>query len=122
MLITEEQYELLRPHLPIQRGNVRIANIDLINALLYVAENGCRWRALPERYGNWHTVCMRLRRWAEKGGLECLFKRMQEHQLIRMRVECLGLYSTSVKVHRTAACGVKKRPRRGVALAGRGAD
>lgn len=26
----------------------------IINAVLYVAENGCKWRALPPRLGNWH--------------------------------------------------------------------
>jgi len=58
MKLTEEQYELIRPLMPVQRGNVRIANLDVINAVLYVAENGCKWRGLPERFGNWHTrVC-----------------------------------------------------------------
>jgi transposase len=45
--ITEAQYELLKPYLPVQRGNVRISNLTLINAILYVAENSCKWRTLP---------------------------------------------------------------------------
>ncbi len=85
--------------MPVQRGNVRIANLDVINAVLYVAENGCKWRGLPERFGNWHTVYTRLRRWAEAGVLDRLFQALQEHRLIRIRVECGGLNSTSVKVH-----------------------
>ncbi|WP_425526911.1 transposase, partial [Xanthomonas oryzae] len=28
----------------------------VVNALLYVAEHGCKWRGLPERFGNWHTA------------------------------------------------------------------
>jgi Putative transposase of IS4/5 family (DUF4096) len=54
-----DQYEVIRPLLPVQRGNVRIANLDVINAVLYVAENGCKWRALPARFGNWHTIYRR---------------------------------------------------------------
>ena len=61
MRLTEDQYEVIRPLLPVQRGNVRIANLEVINAVLYVAENGCKWRALPERFGNWHTIYTRLR-------------------------------------------------------------
>ncbi len=99
MKLTEEQYELIRPLMPVQRGNVRIANLDVINAVLYVAENGCKWRGLPERFGNWHTIYTRLRRWAEAGVLDRLFQALQEHRLIRIRVECVGLDSTSVKVH-----------------------
>ena len=97
--LTEDQYEVIRPLLPVQRGNVRIANLDVLNAVLYVAENGCKWRALPERFGNWHTIYMRLRRWAEAGVLDRVFQALQEQRLIRIRVECVGLDSTSVKVH-----------------------
>ena len=43
-----------------------------MNAVLYVAENGCKWRALPREFGNWHTVYTRLRRWAECGVSERL--------------------------------------------------
>lgn len=50
--ISEAQYELIRPYLPVQRGNVLISNLTMINAVLYVAENGCKWRALPPVFGN----------------------------------------------------------------------
>lgn len=40
MEITEAQYEKIAPCLPIQRGNVRIPNRQLINALLYRAGKG----------------------------------------------------------------------------------
>ena len=112
MPITAEQYELLRPHLPVQRGNVRISNLDLINAVLHVAENGCKWRSLPASFGNWHTVYTRLRRWAANGVLDRLFQKMQEHRLIRVRVECLGLDSTIVRVHPDGAGALKKTARR----------
>ena len=45
MRLTEDQYEVIRPLLPVQRGNVRIANLEVINAVLYVAENGSTARA-----------------------------------------------------------------------------
>ena len=70
MRLTEDEYEVIRPLLPVQRGNVRIANLDVINAVLYVAENGCKWRALPEQFGNWHTIYTRLRRWAAAAGID----------------------------------------------------
>ena len=108
MKLSEDQYEVIRPLLPVQRGNVRLANLDVITAVLYVAENGCKWRALPERFGNWHTVYMRLRRWAAAGGLERVFQALQEHQLIRIRVDWVGLDSTSVKVHPDGTGALKK--------------
>jgi transposase len=107
--ISEAQYELIHPYLPVQRGNVRISNLTMINAVLYVAENGCKWRALPTAFGNWHTIYTRLRRWTEAGVLDRVFAALQEHRLIRIRVECLGLDSTSVKVHPDGTGAPKKR-------------
>ncbi len=33
-------------------------------ALLYIIENGCKRRALPKEFGNWHTVYVRFNRWS----------------------------------------------------------
>jgi len=107
--ITEKQYALIRPHLPVQRGNVRISNLTVINAMLFVAENGCKWRALPPRFGKWHTVYTRMRRLGEAGVLDRLFEALQEHDMIRVSVDCLGLGSTSVKVHPDGTGALKKR-------------
>ncbi len=112
MRLTEDQYEVIRPLMPVQRGNVRIANLEVINAVLFVAENGCKWRALPARFGNWHTIYTRLRRWAAAGVLDRVFQALQEHRLIRIRVECVGLDSTSVKVHPDGTGARKKTARK----------
>ena len=45
--ITEAQYERIAPVFPVQRGNVRLSNLQVLNAMLYVAEQGCKWRGLP---------------------------------------------------------------------------
>lgn len=97
--INQEQYELIRPYLPVQRGNVRISNLTMINAALYMAENGCRWRALPVTFGNWHTIYTRLRRWTEAGVLDRVFAALQQHRLIRIRVESLGPDSMTAQAH-----------------------
>ena len=43
MEITEAQYERIAPVFPVQRGNVRLSNLQVLNAMLYVAEQGCKW-------------------------------------------------------------------------------
>ena len=68
MEITEAQYERIAPVLPVQRGNVKLSNLQVLNAILYVAEQGCKWRGLPPRFGNWHTVYTRMNRWVEEWG------------------------------------------------------
>lgn len=109
--ITQEQYDLLHPYLPVQRGNVSISNLTLINAVLYIAENGCKWRSLPPEFGNWNTIYVRIRRWAENGVLDRLFEALQAHNIIRVSIDCIGLDSTSIKVHPDGTGALKKTVR-----------
>ncbi|MDR2789103.1 MAG: transposase, partial [Candidatus Accumulibacter sp.] len=51
MEITEAQYHQIEDCLPRQRGNVSLSNLQVLNAILYVSEHGCKWRGLPERFG-----------------------------------------------------------------------
>ena len=44
MELTEAQYARIAPLLPVQRGNVTISNLHVLNAMLYVVEHGCKWR------------------------------------------------------------------------------
>lgn len=115
-----EQFEKIQNLLPVQRGNVAISNLQLLNAVLYVVENGCKWRGLPPSFGKWHTVYTRLRRWQRNGVLERVFEALQEQQLLAVRLEVLGLDSTSVKVHPDGTGALKKTARK--PWAARGAD
>ena len=52
MEITPEQFATIEHCLPRQRGNVSLSNLSVINATLFIAESGCKWRALPMRFGD----------------------------------------------------------------------
>ena len=108
MEITAAQFSHIEPILPVQRGNVSLSNLQVINAILYVAEHGCKWRGLPKRFGNWHTVYTRMNRWAKAGVLDRLFEEMQRHQLVRIKIEAVSLDSTIVKVHPDGTGALKK--------------
>jgi transposase len=53
--LSPKQFAQVAKRLPLQR------------ALVYVAENGCKWRALPKRSGSWHTIYTRVNRWSKNG-------------------------------------------------------
>ena len=108
MEITEEQYQRIAHCLPVQRGNVVLSNLQVLNAILYVAEHGCKWRGLPSRFGNWHTVYVRMNRWAKNGVLERVFEFLQRERILRVRIEAVSLDSTTVKVHPDGAGALKK--------------
>ncbi len=87
-----------------------MTNLQVVNALLYVAEHGCKWRGLPERFGNWHTVYTRINRWAKSGVLDRMFAQLQTCQIVRIKIEAVSLDSTSIKVHPDGTGALKKRP------------
>jgi transposase len=108
MEITEEQYARIKDSMPVQRGNVSLSNLQFLNALLYVAEHGCKWRGLPKRFGNWHTIYTRMNRWSKSGALNRIFEKLQLEQIVRIRIEAFSLDSTSVKVHPDGTGALKK--------------
>ena len=108
MEITEEQYARIKDSLPVQRGNVSLTNLQFLNAVLYVAEHGCKWRGLPKRFGNWHTIYTRMNRWSKNGSLDRVFEKLQMEQIVRIRIEAFSLDSTTVKVHPDGTGALKK--------------
>ena len=116
--MSREQFELIEGLLPRQRGNVSIDNLTVLNAILYVAVNGCTWRALPREYGRWHTVYTRMNRWVKAGVLDRVFEELQLLSFVRVRIEVVQLDSTSIKVHPDGTGALKKgglKPSAGVA-------
>mgnify|MGYP002605000762 FL=1 len=99
MNITKEQYARIEKYFPVQRGNVKIDNCTFINAILYIAENGCKWRALPEKYGKWNSIYQRFKRWCENDVIQRVFHALQQEKIIAIKVEVLALDSTSCKLH-----------------------
>ncbi len=80
----------------------------MLNAVLYVVENGCKWRDLPKEYGNWHVIYIRVNRWAKKCVLQAAFLRLQQLGIIQIKVNVVSLDSTCIKVHPDGMCALKK--------------
>ena len=112
MEITQAQFEQIAHCLPTQRGNVSLSNLSVLNAVLYVAEHGCKWRGLPTRFGNWHTIYTRMNRWSKAGVLDRVFEELQRAQVVRIKIEAVSLDSTSIKVHPDGTGALKKTARK----------
>lgn len=103
-----EQYEKIQECFPKQRKPAKISNLDVLNAVLYLVENGCKWRGLPKEYGNWHVIYVRVNRWAKKGALQEAFVRLQQMGIIQIQVNVVRLDSTCIKVHPDGTGALKK--------------
>ena len=108
MEISEAQLERIAPYLPVQRGNVSLSNLQMLNAILYVAEHGCKWRGIPPRFGNWHTIYTRMNRWSKNGVLDRVFEHLQRELIVRIKLEVVSMDSTMLKVHPDATGALKK--------------
>ena len=112
MEITQKQYERIAHCFPKARGTLKYGSLETLNAILYIAENGAKWRRLPERFGHWHTIYTRMRGWVRSGVLARVFEALQQEQIIRIKVEAASLDSTSVKVHPDGTGALEKTGRR----------
>ncbi len=99
MQLTGAQFERIAPYLPQPSGHTKAGQRQVVDALLYLAKEGCSWRALPERFGNWHTIYVRLNRWARQGVLERVLAELQRDQIAGLDTSVLSLDSTIIKLH-----------------------
>ena len=104
----KRQYRQIEHLFPKQRGNVEYSNLQVLNAMLYMLENGCKWRALPRRRGKWNSIYKRVNRWAKDGILVQVFEYLHEASITDMGIEALCLDSTIVKVHPDGTGALKK--------------
>ena len=108
MELTMEQVKRVEKYLPIPRKKPEVEMIDFLNAILYITENGCKWRALPTKFGDWHVIYVRMNRWCKNGTLDRFFEALQEENIIDIRTKYVCIDSTSIKVHPDAAGALKK--------------
>ena len=73
--LTDAQWALVEPLVvrpPRADGRGRPREVDLrevVNAVLYVLHEGCRWRALPHDFPAWETVYWYFAKWTRDGTL-----------------------------------------------------
>jgi len=70
--LRDDQWERLRDLVPGGREGQRGPRCDnrlFVDALLWMARSGARWRDLPERYGDYQAVKRRYYRWVERDAL-----------------------------------------------------
>jgi len=106
--LRDDQWERLKDFVPGGRKGKRGPRSDnrrFLNALLWMARSGARWRDLPDELGDYEAVKRRYYRWIERGVLdEVLAALSQEADL-----EWLMIDSTIVRAHQHAAGASRKK-------------
>jgi transposase len=101
-VLCDDQWERLKEFVPGGRKGKRGPRTDnrrFLNALLWMARSGGRWRDLPERLGDYETVKRRYYRWIEMGVLDDILAALAREA----DLEWLMIDSTIVRAHQQAA-------------------
>lgn len=100
--LRDDQWERLREFVPGGRKGKRGPRTDnrrFLNALLWMARSGARWRDLPAHLGDYETVKRRYYRWIEMGVLDAILEALAREA----DLEWLMTDSTIVRAHQHAA-------------------
>lgn len=107
-VLTDEQWNRLKPHLPPQKpktGRPAHDHRRILNGILWVLRTGAAWRDLPERYGPWRTVASRFYRWRKAGVWDRVWAELQREADMDSELdwEVHFVDSTIVRAHQHAA-------------------
>jgi transposase len=107
-VLRDDQWERLKEFVPGGRKGKRGPRTDnrrFLNALLWMARSGGRWRDLPERLGDYETVKRRYYRWIEMGVLDAILAALSREA----DLEWLMIDSTIVRAHQQAAGACRQK-------------
>lgn len=100
--LREDQWLLICRSLPGKVGDPGRSGADnrrFVEAVVWIAKNGAKWRSLPREYGHWSSVHKRFKRWADKGIWQMIFNTLA----VSADTEWLMIDSTIVRAHQCAA-------------------
>ncbi len=100
--LRDDQWERLKEFVPGGRKGKRGPRADnrrFLNALLWMARSGGRWRDLPKQFGKHAAVKRRYYRWIEMGVLDAVLAALAREA----DLEWLMIDTTIVRAHQHAA-------------------
>ena len=106
--LTDAQWERVEAFVPggrKGRRGPRSNNRRFVNALVWMARSGGRWRDLPAQFGDFQTVKRRYYRWIEMGVLDKVFAAVAAEP----DLEWVMLDATVIRAHAQAAGARRKR-------------
>ena len=105
--LRDDQWERIKDFVPGRtrgKSGPRTDNRRFLDALLWMARSGGRWRDMPERLGDYRSVKRRYYRWIEMGVLDAMLSVLARDA----DLEWLMIDSTIVRAHQHSAGARKK--------------
>lgn len=81
--LTDAEWVIIKPvllqRLPKRGAPMELSLRDVLNACLYMTENGCKWQNLPKEYPDHNSVWYHFNKWSHDGTLEALNRLLYQH-------------------------------------------
>lgn len=84
--LSDSQWKYIVPLIPLPKTGGRPRTVDVrevINAILYVLDTGCKWRFIPHDFPKWKTVYYYFRAWR----IDNTWKQIHDKLRERVRVK-----------------------------------
>ena len=107
-VLRDDQWERLREFVPGGRKGRRGPRSDgrrFLDALLWLARSGGRWRDLPEKFGPYQTAKRRYYRWIKQGVFDRMFDAVSDDP----DIEWLAIDATVIRAQAQAGGARVKR-------------
>jgi transposase len=107
-VLRDDQWARIEPFVPGGRKGKRGPRSNgrlFIDALLWMARSGARWRDLPEKFGPYERAKQRYYRWIRMGVLDTVFEAVAAEP----DLEWVMLDATVIRAHAQAAGARRKR-------------
>ncbi|MDG9714888.1 transposase [Streptomyces sp. DH10] len=103
--LTDAEWELIEPHLPLGAFGPIPDLRSYFNAVMWRFRTGSPWRDVPDSYGSWSTIYDRFRMWARDAVFQTLMAAMIAEAAARDDVDLslASVDSTVVRAHHHAA-------------------
>ena len=85
--LSDGEWEVIEPHLPVPRapGRPRLHPLrEILDAVFYVVRGGCAWRLLPHDFPPWKTVYHYFRAWRIDGTWRRLHEALRGRARVRL--------------------------------------
>ena len=104
-LLSRVQMRRIERYFHSSHGIARVDDRRIVSAVVFVIQNGLRWRDAPHRdYGPHKTIYNRFVRWSRLG----VFNKIFAELAAKGKPERIMIDATHLKAHRTAASLLKK--------------
>ena len=97
MELRHEQYEEIKPYLPVQRGNVKLSNRKVPKGFCMLQSRSVNGEVFPVGVEIWHTIYRRVNRGAKTGVLNRIFEAWPAKKIIPVRIAGYSLIAHPVK-------------------------